>query len=89
METLQTTLLYRFPKTNDEEVRFSLKRSRDRVFFDIRVWFCASGTSDYHPTRKGLYIPVEKMEAFRQGMKALDQGLEASEGPAESVIQDA
>lgn len=60
MDTMQ------MERSKNEIVRISEKRYRDKIYFDIRIWFRnGSSSEEFLPTRKGIFLTEEKFEEFK------------------------
>ncbi|RKY85167.1 transcriptional coactivator p15 [candidate division KSB1 bacterium] len=66
--------MYRFQKNATEEVRVSLTEYLGHKLIDIRVYY--QGEDDeYHPTKKGLSISVEKFNELKESIKSIETTL--------------
>lgn len=67
---------YRFFKNETEEVRFSLRPYKDKLFFDIRLFF-RTKDGEFVPTRKGITLATNYFGEFGKGMAALARNIAA------------
>lgn len=65
--------LHSFPKNETEEVRFSIRRYKDRAYLDLRVWFQPSEGGEYRPTKKGLTLGVEFLPELRRALESVPE----------------
>ena len=62
-------VVHAFPKSPEEEIRFTLRQYKDRHYVDVRLWFQPSNGGDYHPTKKGITVSLEYLAELRKGFE--------------------
>lgn len=65
--------LHVIQKSDHEEIHFSVNYYQNRVYLDIRTWLKWPGDSGSRPSSKGISIPLELHEAFKEGVLKLLQ----------------
>jgi hypothetical protein len=55
-------------KSDTEEIRFAIGTYKDRTYLDIRVWFQVTGETEWHPSKKGITVPVELIKQLYKGL---------------------
>ena len=65
-------VIYSFPKNETEEVRFSLREYKERVYLDLRLWF-QTKEGEYLPTKKGLTLSPEFLPELRKGLEKAEK----------------
>ncbi len=63
-------LVYRFPRNENEDLGFSVREYKDRLYGDIRVYFKA-GDGEWHPTKKGVTFAIELLPELQKGVSKL------------------
>lgn len=67
-------LVYTFRKNANEEVRASIRKFKDRVYVDLRVWVeKESGHAELSPTKKGLTLSVYVLPELKKAVLALER----------------
>ena len=67
-------IVFRFPRNENEEVQFSIGEYKDKLYFDIRLFF--KGREDeWRPTKKGLTFSTGHFGEFEKGIEALSKTL--------------
>ena len=62
--------LHAFRKSENEEIRISAGKYRDKHYFDIRLFFKPSENQeeDMRPTRKGVTLPIDFLSEIEKGI---------------------
>ena len=76
-------IVYRFQKSPEEEIRFTVKEYKGRSYLNKRLWFLPSGGSEYDPTKKGLSLSLDYLPALMKGLER------TAKLASESALQDA
>ncbi len=76
-------LIHAFKKSESEEVRLSLREFKGKTYVDLRIFFCAKGSNEFAPSRKGVILSV----AHASELEKAFQGLSVK--AAGSVVQTA
>ena len=71
-------VFHAFMKSNDQEVRFAAGEYRDKMYLDIRIYFKNEETEEWHPTKKGITLPIEMLPDFRKGLDLLYESIHKS-----------
>lgn len=59
-------IVHSFRRNNDEEVRITLRKYKERVYLDQRIFFEAQG--EFHHTKKGLTLSAEFLPELKRGI---------------------
>lgn len=83
---MEDTIVYSFPKNQEEEVRFTLRSYKGRDYLHIRLWFQTSNGGEFHPTKKGIGLAVEHLPELKKGLEKASHligelALQASHNP--------
>lgn len=62
-------IVHTFQKNQEEELRFSVREYKSRLYLDIRLWFQTSGGGEYHPTKKGITLAMEHLSELKKGIE--------------------
>ena len=76
MENQDTHLIYTFPRARGEEVQIAIRKYKDRYYADFRVWFKKENETVFHPTKKGLFIAMDRIPELRKGLDRLSKAAE-------------
>ena len=68
----KSTVIYSFSKGNGEEVRVSAGEFRDKLYFDLRVFYKDEKTDAMRPTKKGLTLAVDYLAELRKGLQNIE-----------------
>jgi len=71
-------LVYRFSRNENEDLGFSVREYKDRLYGDIRVYFKA-GDGEWHPTKKGVSFSAGFMGEMEKGVSEIAKLLTAQE----------
>ena len=66
------TTIYSFSKGNGEEVRLSAGEFKDKIYFDVRIFYKNPETDEMFPTKKGITLPVDYLAELKKGLLKLD-----------------
>ena len=75
---VSTHTLYSFKRNENEEVRFSIREYKARLYVDVRIFFAACDSCEYRPTRKGLTLPVAFLGELKRGIEKAESELVAN-----------
>ncbi len=64
-----------FAKSNDQEVRFSAGEYHAKMYVDLRIFYKNEETGEWHPTKKGITLPLDLVPELRKGLERLDEVL--------------
>lgn len=67
---MSNDLVYRIPKNEREEIGFSVREYRERLYCDIRLYFKGSD-GGWHPTRKGISFSAGFFHEVEKGISEL------------------
>ena len=68
--------VYIFRKNHNEEVRASIRKFKDRIYVDLRVWLERdNGHAEFSPTKKGLTLSVYVLPELKAAVQALEDEL--------------
>lgn len=67
--------VYSFPKSENEEIKFSIREYKGRFFIDLRLWFQGEEGGEWKPTKKGVFLAVEHFGELKKGVARLEQGV--------------
>ena len=70
-------LIHAFKKSESEEVRLSLREFKGKTYLDLRLFFCAKGSEEYKPSRKGVILSAahaHELEKAFQGLSVKTAG---------------
>ena len=62
-------ILGEFPKKNVEVIVAKKNTFKEKVYFDLRIWY---GNSNLKPTKKGLTILFENLPKFKKFINELE-----------------
>lgn len=65
-------LVGRMIKNSREEIHIKKVKKSGRTFIDIRVFWLDSNTDEFKPSQKGLAIPYESLEDFKNLIDKLE-----------------
>ena len=68
-------IVHSFPKGNNQEVRLSAGEFRDRIYFDVRVFFKDEETEEMRPTKKGITLALDYLPELKKGLEKMDPRL--------------
>ncbi len=57
-------------KSETERVRLGVNEYQGRNYIDIRVFYQDEG-GDWHPTKKGVTLPTDKLDELREAVAGL------------------
>lgn len=86
MQTQETYPIHTFNKNLDEEIRISIRKYKGRCFIDLRLWFESKKDKEYHPTKKGVFFPLEQLPEFKKGIDRLLKSVEKFRTPEEMAV---
>lgn len=62
-------LLATIPRSATEEIQIQLSEYKGRKFLDLRVYYTTDGGASWLPTKKGVAIYPENMEALKEAIE--------------------
>lgn len=65
-------LIGKMVKNSREEIHVKKVKKSGRTYIDIRTFWLDSNTDDFKPSQKGLAIPYESMEEFKDILNKAD-----------------
>ena len=74
METQQDDechTIHSFPRRENEEIRSSIRKFKNRYYADLRIWFQDEKSDEMHPTKKGICFGFQHIPQIMEGMKQL------------------
>jgi hypothetical protein len=72
-------LVCSIPLREDEEIQMSLKEFKGNMYCDMRVYFNAKDQDVKLPSKKGLTLRVDLLDALTQGLTKVRSVLDAKE----------
>jgi len=63
-------LVYRFSRNENEDISFSVREFKERLYCDIRIFFKASD-NEWHPTKKGITFRIDLLPEVQKGISKL------------------
>ena len=76
MENQESHLIYAFPRIPGEEVQIAIRKYKDKLYIDVRVWYQAKNEADLRPTKKGVTIAMDRLPELRKGIDRLSKVVE-------------
>lgn len=76
------TVVHKFQKNPEEEIRMTLRDYKDRRYLDVRLWFQPSNGGDYRPSKKGITFSVDHLDELKKGLERVKKA--AVEMPLQS-----
>lgn len=73
-------VFHAFMKNSDQEVRFAAGEYKDKMYLDVRIYFKSEETEEWHPTKKGITLPIEMLPEFRKGLDLLQSSINQCSG---------
>ena len=64
-------LIHSFIKNKSQEIRISAGEFKAKIYIDFRLYYHNDETDEMLPTRKGLTVPVELVDAFQEGLNKI------------------
>ena len=85
---MEELVVYSFAKNQDEEIRFTLRRYKQRNYLDIRLWFQTSAAGEFHPAKKGITLGLEHLSELKKGLEiAVRSGGELALQPSPNPVK--
>lgn len=85
---MEETVVYSFPKNQEEEVRFTLRSYKTRNYLDIRLWFQTSSEGKFYPAKKGISLGVEFLPKLKKGIEqAVQSARELALQPSHNPVK--
>ena len=75
---MDNEVVFRFPKSEQEETQFSVREFKNQLYFDVRTFFQSEG-GEWLPTKKGVTFSTGFYGDFRKGIEELGKHLSVSE----------
>lgn len=63
--------VYTLRKSEHEEIHFAVNYYQNRVYLDLRTWLQWAPETGFRPSAKGISIPLEFFESFKEGVLKL------------------
>ena len=76
MEAPHNQLIYAFPRMQGEEIQINLQKYKDKYYIDLRLWYQPKNESVLRPTKKGIFVAVEKLPELRKGLDRMSKATE-------------
>ena len=80
--------IHAFTKNEEEEVLFHLKKYNGRYCMDLRIWFKEEAGGPLIATKKGVFLPIEKLGEMRKCLDLLTRLIEAGNMPQLKDLAD-
>lgn len=77
------TVVYSFPRGENEKIQFALRPYKGRYYIDLRLWFQGAPDSPYTPTKKGVSFSSDCIAELKEGVRHLDLACQGLKPPAE------
>ena len=71
MEENESQVIHTFPISTSQEISISLRRYKERLYIDIRIWFQSPDGSGMRPSKKGVHFSIERLEDLETGVREL------------------
>lgn len=78
---MENEVVFSFPKSEREKVRFSVREYKNQIYFDVRTFFQSEG-GEWLPTKKGVTFSAGFYGYFRKGVEELGKRLSVVEEAA-------
>lgn len=78
MEPQERQLIHKFPRAEGEEIQFAIRKYRDKLFIDIRLWFKGESQAHFLPTKKGVTLALGQIEELKTAVTKLDRAAAAT-----------
>ncbi len=72
--------MYAMKKNSFQQIRLTEDEYKGHPFLDVRIYVKGEG-GKYYPTRQGLAVPLERIDAFADLVQDCQQTLEKKDGP--------
>jgi hypothetical protein len=77
MEEQSQQLVYSFSHGLGEEIQIAIRKFRDKHYIDVRHWFQTKNENVFRPTKKGVFIPIERIGELQKGVERLGKAAES------------
>ncbi len=77
----ENQVVYTFPKSQSEEVRFTIREFEKRLYADLRIWFRTKEDPEMRPSKKGLWVKPEQLRELEKGVRELAERASSLVGP--------
>ena len=64
--------IHSFPKGDNEEVRVSAGEYREKIYFDVRVFFKNEENNEMFPTKKGITLALDLLPELKKGLQKIE-----------------
>lgn len=71
--------IYSFKRNENEEVKISVGKYKDRDYVDVRVFFADAVTGEARPTKKGVTINCALIGELIEGLRRAEQQVQVSQ----------
>jgi len=71
---MEAQVISQFAKNDTEQVRLSTRTYKDRLYLDLRLFFCPKG-AEWFPSKKGITLPIEHLPALRDGLAKVEEAV--------------
>ncbi len=68
-------LIHSIPLRDNEEIQMSVKEFKGNLYCDMRVYFNAKDQDIKLPSKKGLTLKADLLEAFLEGLSRVQETL--------------
>ena len=72
-------LLTTIPRTATEEIQVGINEYKGKKYLDLRIFYTTDGGANWLPTKKGVAIYPENLEALKEAIELAQQELESVE----------
>lgn len=72
-------LLATIPRTATEEIQVQLSEYKGKKFLDLRIFYTTDGGNSWLPTKKGVAVYPENLDALKEAIEIAQKELESSE----------
>lgn len=69
-------LLATIPRSAAEEIQIQLSEYKGKKFLDLRVYYTTDGGASWLPTKKGVAIYPENIEALKEAIETAQKEFE-------------
>jgi len=72
---MENQIVHSMKRTENEEVRVSIRSFKDKVYLDLRIFFKSAQSGEWIPSKKGLTLSTELISSLREGLEKAEQAL--------------
>ncbi len=80
--------VHSFSKNETERVQFALKNYKGKRYLDLRIWFQDPQNRSFHPTKKGICLPLEHLGDLKKGLDEIRRSLLESQNSPTAKLNE-